>query len=81
MPVGAEEMGAAAVDAVVVGRVFGVQPLQCLRQSCVRDVDKRVVVVAHQNVGEELDSVFQNVNPRRVSLDGEPHEQRASVKA
>jgi hypothetical protein len=43
--VGAEEMGASPVGAVVLARVLGVQPLQRVRQARVRDRDERVVVV------------------------------------
>lgn len=54
--VGAEEVCPASMRAVVVARVSTVQPLQCFRQSRVGDLDERVVVVSHEDVGEQFDA-------------------------
>jgi hypothetical protein len=56
--VSAEEVSATAVHAVVVSRGLRVQTLQCFRKACVRNLDERLIVVAHQDIGEQLESVF-----------------------
>jgi hypothetical protein len=53
--VGAEEVRAAFVPAVVVAGVLGVQSLECFGEARVGDARECVVVVAEQDVGEHVD--------------------------
>src|ERR671931_130669 len=51
----AKEMGAAAVEPALEARIFGVQPLQRLREARIGDSQEGVVVASHENVGEECE--------------------------
>jgi hypothetical protein len=67
-----EKVSAAVVAVVQVARVGGVEPLQRARDALVRDAQGEVVVVAHQDVGEEPE-------PEALADDRDPVEEVLAV--